>query len=259
MTRRDMIIIAVLVNVGVLAIIFMTAIGFDDDHLASNSASNEALVEASMPQPIEAFTQVHAQGPNADKTLGGDEVDRVLNMYAGQEGAHQGSSETLIVTMPAEDSFETASVTPPAPTTQPAKSPAEDDGVQQFVEVTVKKGDFLDKIARANGTTADRLIQINHLPNDRIDVGQVLKVPVSNAKKHSAGSSTTAKKTESKKETKSTAVASSKAEYYTVKSGDTPWKIAKQANVKFEDLLKLNHLDEAKAKNLKVGDKIRIR
>jgi peptidoglycan endopeptidase LytF len=47
--------------------------------------------------------------------------------------------------------------------------------------------------------------------------------------------------------------------YYVVKSGDSPWKIAKQFNVKPEDILQLNHLDEEKARNLKIGDRIRIK
>jgi LysM repeat protein len=50
----------------------------------------------------------------------------------------------------------------------------------------------------------------------------------------------------------------SETEYYVIKSGDNPWKIAKQFHVKFDDLLKLNNLDEEKARNLKIGDKIRI-
>ena len=47
--------------------------------------------------------------------------------------------------------------------------------------------------------------------------------------------------------------------YHTIKNGDNPWKIAKQFRIKVEDLLRLNDLDEAKARNLKVGEKIRIR
>jgi LysM repeat protein len=48
-------------------------------------------------------------------------------------------------------------------------------------------------------------------------------------------------------------------EYYIVKAGDNPWKIAKKFHLSFEKLLQLNHLDEAKARNLKVGSRLRIR
>jgi LysM repeat protein len=48
-------------------------------------------------------------------------------------------------------------------------------------------------------------------------------------------------------------------EYYIVKAGDNPWKIAKRFHLSFERLLLINHLDEAKARNLKIGQKLRIR
>ena len=44
-----------------------------------------------------------------------------------------------------------------------------------------------------------------------------------------------------------------------MKKGDNPWKIAKQFNVRFEDLLKMNNLDEERARNMKIGDKIRVK
>jgi LysM repeat protein len=47
--------------------------------------------------------------------------------------------------------------------------------------------------------------------------------------------------------------------YYTIKGGDNPWKIAKQYGVNVDDLLKLNGLNDERAKNLKPGDKIRVK
>ena len=46
---------------------------------------------------------------------------------------------------------------------------------------------------------------------------------------------------------------------YTIKPGDNPWKIAKKFHLSFEKLLQLNHLDEAKARNLKVGQQLKIK
>jgi LysM repeat protein len=48
-------------------------------------------------------------------------------------------------------------------------------------------------------------------------------------------------------------------DWYTVKPGDNPWKIAKSEKIDYEDILKLNQMTEHKAKNLKPGDRIRIR
>ncbi len=40
---------------------------------------------------------------------------------------------------------------------------------------------------------------------------------------------------------------------YTVQQGDNPWTIAKKCKISVDTLLRLNHLDEVKAKNLKIG------
>jgi len=48
-------------------------------------------------------------------------------------------------------------------------------------------------------------------------------------------------------------------EWYVMRSGDNPWKVAKTHKIKFDDLLKLNGLNEERARNLKPGDRIRIR
>jgi LysM repeat protein len=44
-----------------------------------------------------------------------------------------------------------------------------------------------------------------------------------------------------------------------MKSGDNPWNIARQHRVNFDDFLRLNQLDEEKARQLKPGDKLRVR
>ena len=51
----------------------------------------------------------------------------------------------------------------------------------------------------------------------------------------------------------------SKEEFYVVKSGDNPWTIAKKFSVGFDELLKMNNLDEKKARKLNPGDKVRVR
>ena len=48
-------------------------------------------------------------------------------------------------------------------------------------------------------------------------------------------------------------------EWYTIKPGDNPWKIAKSEKIDYDDILKLNSMNESKAKNLKPGERIRIR
>jgi LysM repeat protein len=48
-------------------------------------------------------------------------------------------------------------------------------------------------------------------------------------------------------------------DYYTVKVGDNPWMIAMKHHLKLEELLKLNGLNEEKARKLKPGDRLRIK
>ncbi|NGX46548.1 MAG: hypothetical protein K940chlam2_01740, partial [Chlamydiae bacterium] len=45
----------------------------------------------------------------------------------------------------------------------------------------------------------------------------------------------------------------------TVVSGDNPWTIAVKNRIKVDQLLKLNGLNEEKARCLKPGDRLRIR
>ena len=44
---------------------------------------------------------------------------------------------------------------------------------------TVKKGDSLYTIAKANNTTASVLISLNNLTSNNLSIGQQLKIPVS--------------------------------------------------------------------------------
>lgn len=48
-------------------------------------------------------------------------------------------------------------------------------------------------------------------------------------------------------------------EYYIVKSGDNPWTIAHKHHMQVEELLRLNNMDEVKAKRLRPGDRLRIK
>lgn len=46
--------------------------------------------------------------------------------------------------------------------------------------------------------------------------------------------------------------------FYIVQQGDNPWKIAKKFHISFERLLELNNLNEKRARNLKVGERLKI-
>lgn len=255
MTRRDMIIIAILVNAGLLAVLFMMAINSDTDTISDPIPAQQAIAEVPITPPAPAVSEPTFTPPNP-----ADEGDNALKEFTSAPAPLPVIVEENITAQEVDDSTENlkpAAVEAPAPT---AKSTAPSgDSEQKIVEVTVKRGDSLDKIARANGTSIKAIKQANKLTSSRLDIGQVLKVPVGDKKKSTAQSSSTPKPKVAAKTAESKDVASSDIEYYTIKSGDNPWKIARQFHIKVDDLLKLNNLNEEKARNLKAGDKIRVK
>jgi len=247
MSRKDTIMITVLINLGVLAVLFATAVIYDDDDKTIDGRADvekslaAAPAPAPKPLPVVEKVKIAEASPIAVETPT-DEVDHMLNTYVNGDGQEisifeEGIHEHL--------GFDKDEVVPVAAAPEPAPAPTP----AGYAEVTVKRGDALEKIARANNTTVAAIIKENNLRNERLSVGQVLRIPIGK-KKDTAKVAAAAPKSQP---------ASSEKQYYIVKSGDSPWKIAKQHNVKFEDLLKLNNLDEEKAKNLKIGDKLRVK
>lgn len=237
MKRKDIIIISVLVNAGLLALLFVTAVKLDPDAevaFGETSASTTQVVQ--IPERSFSLNEVaKVEEEFSFTTPAQDEVDHVLKEYLPEI-----SVEPILV--------QAEPVKNEPIIERPAKDPEPINPKETVVEVRVKSGDALEKIARANQTTVDAIRKANKLTSDKLKIGQVLKVPVGKS---------VSKETASKAKAKP--VESHEIIYYTIKNGDNPWKIAKSYQVKFEDLLKLNDLNEEKAKNLKAGDKIRVR
>ena len=222
MSRRDIIIAAVLVNTGLLAILFMMALHSDKPLDVESKEINEAVVVQSQPQEILIEASASPQ-PR-------DELDQMLKDYPLTAAV----SPPIVL----EETSPAARVKTPNPNNE-----------RNTVEVTVKRGDYLEKIAKANGTTIEAIMKANKLSSERLDIGQVLKIPLTQK---------VAEITATKKNIPQTNATNSNTQYYTLKSGDNPWKVAKEFHVKFDDLLKLNSLDEEKAKGLKPGDVLRV-
>lgn len=253
MNRRDIIIITVLINTGLLSALAMMAISTDDQGLMDQTEFNQLATNHEADKlKDEPVAIVH------NTTISTDEWDTVLKDYV--------ASNSSQMVQPLDDmieEFEAPVVEPkkiveaPKPKVQPIAIATPKKVVEanpkKGVEITVKRGDVLEKIARANGTTVEQIRTLNQLKNDRLTVGQTLFVPASTEKKTLQQAKPETKNLTEKKNSVD------EVEYYVIKSGDNPWKIAKQYHVKFEDLLKLNHLDEEKARNLKIGDRIRVK
>lgn len=242
MSRRDTIILAVLLNTGLLAILFVLAINPSDDYLPSQGDAHPAFVEVQK-QPATPLPPPVAVAHDASS----DEVDNVLKDFAAT--LHNQSLESPMRRMgePQSDlvAMNTAAPTPISSRPRIAdevKSPKVDPS---FVEVTIKRGDILGRIAQANNTTVSAIKKANNLVSDNLQIGQVLRVPVGSAKKANVAK-------------RPSYTDDGFNRYYTIESGDNPWKIAKKFNVSVREFLNLNDLNEAKARNLKPGDRVRV-
>ena len=91
---------------------------------------------------------------------------------------------------------------------------------------TVKKGDSLYSIARTYNTSVDKLKEINNLTSNALDIGQVLKLPSSNA---------------------------SEKVVYTVKKGDSLYSIAREYGTTVDAIKKLNNIT---SNTLSIGQKL---
>lgn len=245
MTRRDTIIIATLVNAGLLACLFVAATRQQEP------TSPVALTPESFEPPATAMT-LSPPSPQenmiAEDTVS-DEVDQALKEFLPEEPKIAEIAEAdLEMGIEADLNPELTKEKAPEPPAAIVKTPEpQKTKEEKIVEVTVKSGDMLEKIAKANNTTVKAIKEANNLQSDKLKIGQVLKVPVG----YKVAKAAPVKGP--------TPIVAGDPVYYTVQKGDNPWKIAKKFHVKFEDILKLNNMSEEKAKNLKVGQEIRVK
>ena len=133
MSKRDTIIVAVLINVGGLVLIFISALKTHhvEEHkmLSQHVSIEEKVVE----KPAVPVVKVHTEEVPI-QLAPKQEVQQILEKQESK----------------------------------PNKK------VQDLVEVVVKQGDTLEKIARRNMTTIDELMSINGLTSSRLQIGQIL-------------------------------------------------------------------------------------
>lgn len=235
MTRKDTILVAALINAGLLIVLFVSALKNTED--SEKVAFQKDTIEVA-PREVVAY--------NEPKKIAGDEVDLVLKQYTQPDPlqvpvvAEAPSAPNFV-----EDLQGIVQAAPVQTVAAPAINISSSVEAPLWIEVKVKKGDVLEKIARQHRTTVTEIMKTNHLSSTQLKIGQVLKIA-------SSSKETSAPKAEP-------AVLDSAGKFYTVKSGDSPWTIAVKNHMKVEDLLKLNNMTEEKARKLRPGDQIRIR
>ena len=105
---------------------------------------------------------------------------------------------------------------------------------------TVQSGDTLWRIANTHDTTVNNLKQINDLTSDTIYVGQVLKL----------------KQRSTTQQESSQPSQSNSSDFYTVKAGDSLWKIAMGNDLTVSHLKQMNNLT---TNTIYVGQQLRIK
>ncbi len=108
----------------------------------------------------------------------------------------------------------------------PSPSPSPDPG--NVITYTVRSGDTLWLLANRYGTTVDAIRQLNGLTGDMLQIGQVLKIPVSQTQQYIT---------------------------YTVRSGDTLWLLANRYGTTVDAIRRLNGLT---SDMLQIGQVLKI-
>lgn len=232
MSRRETIIVALVVNVALLVVLFATAVRSDG---GKRGAHPEALLAQAAP----------TTAPPAKIAPPPSRTDSLENYVTSLPTLAETADESLSFTEELKLAFVPQTALAPVveeKVVAAAPSVAREAGM---VEVVVKKGDFLEKIASAHQTSVAALMQANHLTSTQLKIGQVLKVP------SSKGGESPQKK--------GAPPAAGEGSYYIVREGDNPWLIASRNNLRLDDLLRLNGLDEQKARRLRPGDRLKIR
>ena len=234
MNRRDTIITAVLLNAGLLIVLFATSVKSDKtEEVVPTTVLSSNQPEVQSQAPIAAAPKASA---------GADQLDQVIQQYVTPQVTGQTETQPNFLADLQALGTETST---PVPVMEHAPAIVESQTAGTVLrEVTVKKGDVLEKIARQNHVSVNDLMKANQLSSSRLRIGQTLKIP---GKIPGIGSHQSV-----------ATVSNETAQYYTIKTGDNPWTIAVKHHMKVEELLKLNNMDEVQARRLKAGDKIRI-
>ena len=221
MNRKDTILVAVLINAGVLVVLFTSALKNKHTDQSLDKESEVMFVPEARLEPLSIMK---------------DEIDLAIEQVKKDK-----AQEAILAQSPEGVSGPLTAVVVQTPV---SSEPS-------FMDVSVKKGDFLAKIAKRHQVTVEAIMKANHLKNTNLRIGQVLKIPQVQGIL-SVTESAPAEKTQ-KVETKPA------LKYYVIRAGDNPWVIAQKHKMKVDELLKLNHLTPEKAKQLKVGDKLKVK
>jgi len=243
MTRKDTIIISVLVNAGLLLVLFISALSTKDN--------------VGIQQSMEVASAILEENPDGMRSplYNGNIVDDVkdhTNMSFPYEPLNDEKSELIKsdLTKSEQKKEEDKQIVHKLPEiVKSEKLKSDNEKKEKFIEVIVKKGDTLEKIAKRNNVSIAIIRNVNNLSGSLLKEGQGLLIPVVDNEKPVAKELLNENKEKIYPQ----------AEYYIVKCGDNPWTIAIKHHLKVSELIRLNNLNNEKAKKLRPGDRLRIR
>lgn len=222
MSRKNTILLAILINTGLLVILFISAM-----------TTQEEIAIAPTHELSISSTPAREVAP-----LFNEELDLSVKTPEVPVAAQQEVKEP--VQTPVVHALPPPSATMAAPSIPSPIPAASVEAPSSMREIVVKKGDSLEKIAKAHQVTVEGIIRLNHLTSHFLRIGQKLKIP-------------------NEKVAVEMKSVENVSDYYIVKVGDNPWTIAMKHHLKVDELLKLNGLNQEKARKLKPGDRLRIR
>ncbi len=216
MNRKEIIVFSVFVNTGLLIALFIFAL--------------RPTLKGEMNLDSHEVVMVHeSKNIETPKSSDLDQVDQILKEYIAKADH---PAKPLPEPTPSEEAHSMDSL------------PTEET---HTIEVIVRGGDVLEKIAKRHHTTVEEIMFLNKMKSTKLRIGQILFVKENTRKKMQVTKAV------------STPMKEIEQKYYTVKTGDSPWTIAIKNHIKVSELLELNDLNEARAKKIKPGDKLRIR
>jgi membrane-bound lytic murein transglycosylase D len=121
----------------------------------------------------------------------------------------------------------------------------------KWQEHVVKKGDSVEAIAKKYGASAARIKTVNNIKSANLTAGQRLQIPLS-----PADANVTYSAPEKVIAEQSSLTENTKSNYYTVKSGESLWSIAKAQNTSVNALAQLNNMNSKSA--LQAGQKLLV-
>jgi LysM repeat protein len=245
MDRKKIIMTAVLINAGVLTLLFIAAMTMREE----GGGHETPRMAAKDPKPIfnETAEMAACKEPAASAPIAALPTPPVAFTLPPVE--EQNAIQPIPVEIPAQPVVAAQPTQTPSLIAQTplAASQTSSNASSSLLEIEVQKGDSLEKLAKLHRTSVDEIIKLNQLPSSFLRAGQRLKIPAE-------------KRIEAPKTKVIPAPSvSEQAEYYTMKVGDNPWSIAMKHHMKVDELLKLNGLNEKTARKLKPGDRLRIK